>query len=70
VDSAEQQPALTAAPPVQTPLPGPDSARQSAAPVLVSAPPPRTDTVPKKKGRGVSGLTDADYRIEPTKKKE
>lgn len=39
----------------------------SSAPVLTNAPPPKADSanLPAKKPRGVSGISDADYRIVP-----
>lgn len=56
------------APPVTFSLPPlGDSVLQS--PVLVQTPPPlvKTDSVAKKKPRGVTGITDGDYRIVPKK---
>lgn len=39
----------------------------ASAPVLTNAPPPKADSanLPAKKPRGVSGISDADYRIVP-----
>ncbi|RYF96183.1 MAG: hypothetical protein EOO00_03355 [Chitinophagaceae bacterium] len=54
-------------PGAELPLPQADSAIVSptiAAPVI---PNPSQDTIPKK-SRGVKGIKDGDYRIEPTKK--
>jgi hypothetical protein len=56
------------APPVTFTLPPVgDSVLQS--PVLVQTPPPpvKADSVAKKKPRGVTGITDGDYRIVPKK---
>ena len=53
-----QQPAL---------FPGITADTSSSAPVLTNAPPPKADSanLPAKKPRGVSGISDADYRIVP-----
>lgn len=55
------------APPVTISLPpAGDSVLQS--PVLVQAPPPvKIDSATKKKPKGVTGITDGDYRIVPKK---
>ena len=55
---------IAAVPALAWPLP--DTLQQT-----VTLPPPtaiRLDTIPKKKTRGVSGITDDDYRIVPAKK--
>lgn len=55
------------APPVTISLP-PWSDSTMQTPVIVQTPPPpQTDSVTKKKPRGVTGITDGDYRIVPKK---
>lgn len=55
------------APPVTISLP-PSSDSTMQTPVIVQTPPPsKTDSVTKKKPRGVPGITDGDYRIVPKK---
>lgn len=64
------QDSLTQQPITGVSIESPDSSVINKNPPLVTAPTPTTkDSLPAgKKRRGVTGLTDNDYRIEPTKK--
>jgi hypothetical protein len=57
-DSAFSSPAVK--------LPLADTLQQTT--LLVPPPPVQDTSVQKKRGRGVTGITDADYRIVPSKK--
>jgi hypothetical protein len=61
-DSIVQQPVVSA------PLHAPDSVKTLPAEPLVKAPTAADSVQTSRKKRGVSGITDADYRIVPTKK--
>ncbi|TWW01610.1 hypothetical protein [Chitinophaga pinensis] len=57
-------------PVIATPIPdsiATDPPEQIITPPVIAPSPPVVDTTPKKKPRGVKGLTDDDYRIAPKK---